>query len=296
MKHSRTTLTAGFSLALVFLFFTGANWLLCDVSQNEYSLQVFVELFAFLIPLVLMLLFRKDEPLSLRLKRFDGKAFGFVIKASFAVSFLSFLLNYLTSFIIGIYQDVSSVSDALTVKSEDGILIILISIAFIPAFVEELYMRGAFFSSYERLGTKTAIFMSAFSFALIHSSADNFFGPFAAGCLYAYLTYTLESIWPAVISHAFNNLYSLLMNTLMLRYSAFGIWTYFLVLNLFCFLIFAFLSLSALEKLIRKGKIKKFQKGSRNFPASLFETILSPGFLLFMFLFISRALFQALSV
>jgi len=288
-------MAAGFSLALVFLFFTGAYRLLGDVSQNEYSLLVFVELFAFLIPTVLVILFSKEEPVSLRLKPFDRKSLSFVLKASFAVSFLSFLLSYLSSFFINLYQQPNPVSDALTVKGDDGILLAVLAAAVVPALAEELYMRGAFFSSFEHLGTTVAIAMSAFSFALIHASADNFFGPLIAGCLYAYLTYTLDSIWPAVISHCLNNLYSLLMNTLMLKFSAFGLWSYFLVFNLFCFLLFSYFALSTLEKLIKKGVIKKFQKGSRNFPAGLFETILSPGILLFMLLFISRTLFHLLT-
>ncbi|MDP4109245.1 MAG: type II CAAX endopeptidase family protein [Bacillota bacterium] len=285
MKLKRTTL-AGISLALVFLFFNGAYRLLGSVSQNEYSLIIFIELLSFLIPTALLILVPDGEPVKLRLKPFNRKSLGFVIKSSFAISFLSVLLNFFVSFAIGSFPGAGVTSEMPAASG--GVLFAVISVALVPALSEELYMRGAFFSSYEHLGTGTAILMSALSFALIHVSAYNFFGPFAAGLLYAYLTYTLDSIWPAVIAHGLNNLYSLIMNSLMQKYTAFGLWPYFMVLNLFCLLIFAYIALNSLEKLTRKGTVKKFQKGSRNTPASLFETILSPGFLLFMLLFISR--------
>ncbi|MCX7614792.1 MAG: CPBP family intramembrane metalloprotease [Clostridiales bacterium] len=290
MKHNNTAV-AGFSLALVFVFFTGANWLLGNVSQNEYSILCFVEIFSFLIPTVLVLVFSKEKSISFRFSPFHKSALGFVIKASFAVSFLSFLLNYLASFILNIYDQSGSSADTITVNGGQ-IIIIIFSVAIIPALAEELYMRGALFSSIEQHGTLSAIFVSALAFASIHASLKNFIGPLIAGLLYAYLTYTLNSIWPAVLSHGLNNLYTLVMNTLMQKYTAFGIWPYFLVINLFCFLLFSYLSLTSLEKLLKNNRIKKFQKGSRKFPASLFETILSPGFLLFMLLFILRGIFK----
>jgi len=78
-------------------------------------------------------------------------------------------------------------------------------VALIPAIFEEIAFRGVIFKAYEKLGTKKAIVISAFLFALMHINIQSLVGTFILGLVLAYLVYKTNSIFSSMIGHFTNN-------------------------------------------------------------------------------------------
>lgn len=288
MKQSKKALAAGFSLCAVFFILTGADAVIVrQGAPASYGQVIAVEMIAFGLPSVVFLILRRTSMgVGFRFKAVDFRNFPLILNFSVMVSLLSFLLNYGASLL---FQNSNSgiISHSGDISGGSFVLVML-AIAVVPAVFEEIYMRGALLSAYESNGGLAAIAMSGMSFAMIHASLGNFLGPLAAGCLYAYLTIVMGSVFPAIFAHLFNNAYYLMMGWLLTTYSAFGIWPYFIAISAVAFLLFLYLTLRSLEKALKKERLAALQKGQNGPLRALFETILSPGFFLFAMLFFAK--------
>ena len=74
-----------------------------------------------------------------------------------------------------------------------------------PGICEEIMFRGFILRSFEDLGRKKSIYITAFLFGVFHFNLQNFFGPFILGIYLGYLVYYSGSIYPAIALHAANN-------------------------------------------------------------------------------------------
>ena len=244
----------GLTLFACFLILTVCSMGFDFVFSGFPSLGVIVvELIAFVPPTYVMYKAQDDTfRLNFRWERERNKNLpvylGFVIKFALAVSFLSFLANLVVYMICGANDiDVSSMITTSGISNQYGLLSFL-GIVIISPIAEELFVRGALFSAFEReAGTIISIVLSAVCFAMLHGSVFNFVGPLIAGCAYAFLAYTFDSIWPAVLAHMINNLYYYVINYLIRLYSSFGIWKYFTYINVILFLLTLYLTLRSLE-------------------------------------------------
>ena len=170
---------------------------------------IVVELLAFVPPAYCMYK-AQDETFTLnfRWKRRQNAVvyFGFTVKFALAVSFLSFLANLVVYVICGATDmDLSSMITTSGVGNQYGFLSFL-GIVILSPIAEEIFVRGALFSAFEReAGTAVSILLCGVCFAMLHGSLLNFIGPLIAGCAYAFLVYSFDSIWPAVLAHVINN-------------------------------------------------------------------------------------------
>jgi uncharacterized protein len=121
---------------------------------------------------------------------------GFVI----ITSELDNLLNYILP-MPGMFHDLF---DSLMAKQT--LIIAIIVIGIIPAFTEELLFRGIILdglkSNYKK---KTAIFISAFLFGIIHLNPWQFAGAFIIGSISAWICIETNSILLSIYMHFFNN-------------------------------------------------------------------------------------------
>lgn len=255
---------------------------------------IVVEVLAFALPAYCISRVQDDKfQLNFRWKTAGNRGsawiieFGFVIKFALAVSFLSFLANLLVYMIAGASDvDVSSMVTTSGVGNQYGLLS-FIGIVIISPIVEEIFVRGAIFSAFERqAGTALAIVMSGLCFAILHGSLFNFVGPFLAGCAYAFLAYSFDSIRPAILAHIVNNCYYFIINYLIHLYSSFGIWKYFTYINVILFLLTLYMTLKSLETQIRIGSLKKFQPNPGRTWDAVRDCLINPGFFIFVSSFI----------
>lgn len=83
----------------------------------------------------------------------------------------------------------------------------IVAFAVIPAFSEELFMRGALQPILIKVfrNPHWGIVLTAILFAGLHLSVFNFLGIFIYALYFGYLAYYLRSIYPGVILHFLNN-------------------------------------------------------------------------------------------
>lgn len=288
----KSTLLPGLMLFACFMLLTVCSIGFDFAFSSMPSIGVIVvELLAF-VPPAYCLYKAQDEgfQLNFRLQRNPKKLpiyFGFTVKFALAVSFLSFLANLIVYVICGANDiDVSSMITTSGVGNQYGFVSFL-GIVILSPVVEEIFVRGALFSAFEReAGTIISILLSGFCFAMLHGSLFNFIGPLIAGCAYAFLVYMFDSIWPAILAHIINNCYYYIINYLIRLYSSFGIWKYFTYINVILFLLMLYLTLRSLESQIRLHRLRAPAPNSGSAVQTIRDCIVNPGFFIFISSFV----------
>ncbi len=253
---------------------------------------IVVELLAFVPPAYCMYK-AQDETFTLnfRLKHKPKQnrfvSLGFTIKFALSVSFLSFLANLVIYVVCGSTDmDLSSMITTSGVGNQYSFLSFL-GIVIVSPIVEEIFVRGALFSAFERkAGTSLSILLCGVCFAMLHGSLLNFIGPLIAGCAYAFLVYSFDSIWPAILAHVINNCYYYVINYLLYLYSSFGIWKYFTHINIILFLLTVYLMLRSLETQVQLHTLRPFTPANKPVREALRDCLLNPGFFIFVSSFI----------
>lgn len=81
----------------------------------------------------------------------------------------------------------------------------VVVLCILPAFGEEMLMRGALTRGLRAKGTIFAIAVSSAMFAFLHGSPVQFIHQFLIGAVMAYITVLTDCIWHSVIFHFVNN-------------------------------------------------------------------------------------------
>lgn len=110
---------------------------------------------------------------------------------------------------IGLPYDQSSLSVA-TDGSLSAIILYVISVACVPAFVEEFLFRGVLFGVLRKYGDGFAILISSLLFGLMHGNIIQIPFAFIGGLALAFLVMYTGSIIPAMLLHFANNFYSVI--------------------------------------------------------------------------------------
>ena len=83
---------------------------------------------------------------------------------------------------------------------------VLIVVAVIPAFMEEILFRGIILNNAEEgVGSIRAILISGFCFSLYHGSVEQTVYQFIIGCLFGFLAVRSRSMGPVILTHFINN-------------------------------------------------------------------------------------------
>lgn len=84
-------------------------------------------------------------------------------------------------------------------------IILMMIIAVSAGICEEVFFRGLVMHTYEKMGKRQAIVLSAFLFGLFHFNIQNFAGPVILGLVFGYLVYITNSLFAGIIGHITNN-------------------------------------------------------------------------------------------
>lgn len=127
--------------------------------------------------------------------------------------------SYMLSFL-----DYSSFSEDFFVPIETvtgrQIVLQLLTVAVIPAFVEELLFRGVILTNLLPYGRTNAVVASALLFGLMHQNAEQFFFATVAGLVFGFLYLKLRTVWAPVLLHFINNFYAIFAQVLAERLPA----------------------------------------------------------------------------
>ncbi len=290
--RSKQTWVPGAALLLSMLLLIGARAYFDLFFSTNPSVGIIVaEIVSFGIPAVLVYRLR-DDRFRINLRSQKRKSYylqymGFTFHFGMVIAFVSFLLNFLIYLISGSTEmTLTNVTTGSMAGSKLGILS-FIAIVIVPPIVEEIFLRGAIFSAMENVAsTAVCIVFSGLCFAMLHVDLYNFVGPFLAGCAYAFLAYSYDSIWPAIIAHGLNNLYYYIINHLITVYSSFGIWRYFTAINLILFLLALYFMLKVLEIQLHQKKLLPFAGKNVRLKDMLSDIVGNAAFFAFIAAFI----------
>lgn len=129
------------------------------------------------------------------------------------------IANYATSMIGSIFSAFGVSPAQQSIDIPDGVsgtVLYILSISFLPAFVEEFALRGVVMGSLRRFGDGFAVFVSAALFGLMHGNLVQVPFAFVAGLALGYIDIVAGSLWPSVVAHLLNNLFA----TIISDYSA----------------------------------------------------------------------------
>lgn len=130
------------------------------------------------------------------------------IPAGFTVCILANIpVYYLVSFLDNIGIELST-PDLSLPSSKLGIILYTLSVAVLSPVVEEFAVRGCIMQPMRRFGDTFAIISSSVIFAVLHGNLIQAPFAFIAGLALGYVCCKTNSLWPGIIIHFLNNLYS----------------------------------------------------------------------------------------
>lgn len=182
--------------------------------NDGFALEIvdfFAYIFAILLPsFILFLLFRKSGDFP-TWEAPNRKIFFPFLLLSLGVSFLG---NYVSSYISAIAETFGitfTQPDFTPPTGGISFFLYFVQITIGAGLLEELFCRGLILGAVKPFGEKTAIFVSAFFFALIHGNFVQIPYAFILGLFYGYVTVRTGSILYSVIFHALSNAISVLL-------------------------------------------------------------------------------------
>ena len=197
---TETKRTNRFAL-LFFLYFMGASVALAMVpfvrKMSDSAYMLLAQMICFLPPMVLYFIYtKKDIRRTLRLNPLGWK--NLLLMISFAVSIqpVMSLLSYLMSLFFP-----NPVEQSVEGIQQSGLIISLLSVAVIPAFLEEIFSRGILMSGYQFLGKWKAAFVSALLFGLLHMNPQQFPYAFVVGFIFCFLVERTDSLYASILPH-----------------------------------------------------------------------------------------------
>lgn len=97
------------------------------------------------------------------------------------------------------------------------LVLMVITTAVVPAFVEEFLFRGVVLKGLLPYGRTTAVVASALLFGLMHGNAAQLFYAVVAGLVFGYIYVHTGSLWCPVLIHFCNNFLAVIFNVLYER-------------------------------------------------------------------------------
>ncbi len=166
----------------------------------------------------------------LRKKKYVGiLPYGTTYNKKAAISLTMFLApvmlvsTIIVNLISSIFQDIMGITfesgmEDMTAEGPLDAIILAISLAVIPAVVEEFCIRGVVLQPLRRYGDKFAIIMSAAIFSILHGNMVQIPYTLVAGIYLGYLCVATGSIWPSIVLHFVNNMFSAVQLIILSNY------------------------------------------------------------------------------
>lgn len=95
------------------------------------------------------------------------------------------------------------------------LILFLFYVCLLGPILEEIIFRGYILKSMQKYGNLTAVIVSSILFSLFHFNLVQFVNPILMGIIFSFITIKAKSIYPAIISHIFNNSITFLLIWLM---------------------------------------------------------------------------------
>lgn len=131
---------------------------------------------------------------------------------------LCFVGDYVSSIVASLFESIgitlTSVPDYEIPTNGVPLFLFAFSTIVPPAIIEEFALRSVAMQPLRKYGDRFAIVMTALVFGLMHRNAVQGIFAFIAGMVFGYIAVAANSVWPAIIVHALNNSFSVILNIL----------------------------------------------------------------------------------
>ncbi|MDD3777568.1 MAG: type II CAAX endopeptidase family protein [Actinomycetota bacterium] len=203
-----------FSTAKILEFISG-NEYLSITSINNLSFSVLYGIQVLLmVGLVwfFAIYWRKSTPRDLGLRYYSiFKTLWYTFLALLAIFILSFSYVYIVSSAFNIEAPTSKIEQLVRGRNIST-NILLVVVAVVAPFSEEIFFRGFLYSAFKKAwGINAGLFLSSLLFALAHMEIYSFIPIFLIGWILAYMFEKTRSLFPVIFLHAIYNLILILL-------------------------------------------------------------------------------------
>lgn len=133
---------------------------------------------------------------------------------------------YVNSFMVDLIEINVAVEEVVShpvVTSNYEMVLMVIIVAVVPAFVEELLFRGMILTNLLPYGRTTAVLASALLFGLMHQNIGQIFYTTVGGLVLGFIYVKTRSIWVGVLIHFVNNFISVIQDVISERLTQFNV-------------------------------------------------------------------------
>lgn len=206
--------------AFIVVFYLFCSYLISflggiGVEIPQYVLQ-FIPHVILLLPCLMYILFMKPE--TVKDIGYGPVSIGTTLK----IIVLTYLLMPTMTFINGVSSMFveNKVADMMDVIFQYPLWFRLVTMAIIPAIVEEFICRGLIFHGLKKRNPFWAVIISALFFGILHMNINQFLYAFVMGVFFALVTYATNSMWPSTLMHFIYNGQSVILSHLLMTYAS----------------------------------------------------------------------------
>ena len=248
------------------------------------------------IPSVFFCLLKgQDYGRELRLKLLPIKHLTLTVYALALTIFGSMALSLLLYKIFPAAFAASSANSytGFAASQSSGAIYAALSLAIVPAVLEEFLCRGIIYSEYRSYGTFTAVFMSALIFAMLHTNFVRLPIYLFTGTILALVANTSKSIFASMLVHCAHNVFVLFLEPYIYKIAAKSgggimlmVFTVVTLLLIFALLFFAKCEMLYTERAYSGEKAPLVRRKKDGELPHFLQAISSPTFIILAFFFI----------
>lgn len=294
MKRDHLTLTAGFlpGLSLLIILIC-RRYLQSGQGMPEWAgalplewLWVIVEVVVFLLPLLILGLFRKYKK-----EKRSGSQFGklpvrtipMMLTLAVAMALINLLLGDLIAELTGqAYAEIHVFSPLL--GEHPSMWAVLLAVVIIPVIGGQLLFGDSLLRAYVPCGGVPALVVCALMYSLLTGTPETLLGTFLSMLAFLYVSQAVNSVWAGMFSHGAYSVMHLLLLYVAGAYSGQELWSIVRLVMLFLLGLFLYLSMHSMEQFIEKGMLRRLEHIRKETVVS--SIIFSPGIWMTMFLFV----------
>lgn len=197
---TETTRTNRFAL-LFFLYFMGTSVGLAMIpavrGMSGSAYMLLAQILCFLPPMAFYFFYtKKNIKQTLRLHPLGWKNALIIFSFGVSIQPIMSLLSYLMSLFFP-----NPVEQSIEGIQQSGLLLSMLSVAVIPALLEEVFSRGILLSGYQFLGKWKAALVSALLFGLLHMNPQQLPYAFVVGFIFCFLVERTNSLYASILPH-----------------------------------------------------------------------------------------------
>lgn len=200
-----------------------AIMLVCGIKDDMLSptgipmqlISIFSSVFCVFIPGLFYFLFSKNSMAqTIKVKYVKQGTLWPLVFAGMAVAMIANVIANMITQNFSIFGLQNTVEFDYASNSPIANILLVISVAIVPAFAEEFAFRGIVMGSLRKYGDSLAIVASAVMFGAMHGNITQIPFAFVLGLVFAFVDCKTNSIIPSMIIHFLNNFYAISLDML----------------------------------------------------------------------------------